>query len=86
MSLLTARLSCSTPFVRVKMSLMATTIKIGQAGRIVLPKAVRDELRLNPGDCLRLECSEGALFCVPCEQRTDLQEAGSLGYEFGRTA
>jgi len=48
-----------------KMSLMVATIKIGRAGRIVLPKAIRDELRLNPGDCLRLECSEGCVILRP---------------------
>jgi AbrB family looped-hinge helix DNA binding protein len=37
-----------------------TTIKIDKAGRVVIPKEVRDELRLEPGDTIALE-SEGEL-------------------------
>ena len=37
---------------------MNTTITIDKAGRVVIPKEVRDELRLEPGDTLALE-SEG---------------------------
>jgi AbrB family looped-hinge helix DNA binding protein len=37
---------------------MTTKITIGPAGRVVIPKAVRDRLHLAPGDTLALE-SEG---------------------------
>jgi len=37
---------------------MNAKITIDKAGRVVLPKAVRDKLRLAPGDSLQLE-SEG---------------------------
>ena len=33
---------------------METTITVDKAGRMVLPKKVRDELRLEPGDTLQL--------------------------------
>ena len=42
----------------VKWHDMNVTITIDGAGRVVLPKALRDELRLEAGDALELE-SEG---------------------------
>ncbi len=37
---------------------MITTISIDKAGRVVLPKTIRDQLQLGPGDSLDLESSE----------------------------
>lgn len=37
------------------MHYMVTTVKLDQAGRVVIPKPLRDELRLAPGDSLTLE-------------------------------
>ncbi len=34
---------------------MSTRLTIDGAGRVVLPKPVRDKLDLGPGDCLELE-------------------------------
>jgi AbrB family looped-hinge helix DNA binding protein len=34
---------------------MATTLTLDKAGRIVLPKSVRDKMRLRAGDSLELE-------------------------------
>src|SRR6266404_5141107 len=39
-------------------SIMNTTVTLDKAGRVVIPKTLRDELRLEPGDTLELE-SEG---------------------------
>lgn len=36
-----------------------------KAGRVVLPKAVRDELELSPGDVLELESSEKQMTLRP---------------------
>lgn len=36
---------------------MNTTITVDKAGRVVLPKPVRDELQLQAGDSLELEIS-----------------------------
>ena len=46
--------------------IVVTAVKIDNAGRIVLPEAVRRELRLSPGDSLKLEVRKGALACDPC--------------------
>ena len=37
---------------------MTTTLTLDKAGRVVLPKPVRDEMQLQPGDSLELESSE----------------------------
>lgn len=37
---------------------MSTTVTLDKAGRVVIPKILRDELRLEAGDALSLE-SEG---------------------------
>lgn len=37
---------------------MHTTVTLDKAGRVVIPKTLRDELHLEPGDSLALE-SEG---------------------------
>ena len=44
---------------------MITTTSVDKAGRIVLPKPVRDELRLEPGDSLELESSEDQIILRP---------------------
>jgi len=44
---------------------MNTTVSIDKAGRIVLPKAVRDELQLTPGSSLELELSEDRISLRP---------------------
>ncbi len=40
---------------------MATTVEIDKAGRIVVPKKLRDELHLAPGTRIRLERSGNTL-------------------------
>lgn len=44
---------------------MNTIVNIDKAGRIVLPKAVRDELQLTPGSSLELELSENGISLRP---------------------
>lgn len=43
------------------MGIMATNVTLDNAGRIVIPKSLRDELGLEPGDVLALE-SDGQRF------------------------
>lgn len=35
---------------------MTTKLTLDKAGRVVLPKPLRDQMRLEPGDTLHLEC------------------------------
>jgi AbrB family looped-hinge helix DNA binding protein len=44
---------------------MVTTLTTDKAGRIVLPKPMRDELQLSPGDSLEVESSEERVILRP---------------------
>jgi len=44
---------------------MITTLTIDKAGRVVLPKPVRDALQISPGDSLELESSEDRIILRP---------------------
>jgi AbrB family looped-hinge helix DNA binding protein len=44
---------------------MVTTIKLDKAGRLVLPKLVRDELQLGPGDSLELQSLDDSIVLRP---------------------
>jgi AbrB family looped-hinge helix DNA binding protein len=44
---------------------MTTTLTLDKAGRVVLPKPVRDEMQLRPGDALELENSEDRIVLRP---------------------
>jgi AbrB family looped-hinge helix DNA binding protein len=44
---------------------MNTTLTIDKAGRVVLPKPVRDALQISPGDSLELESSEDRIILRP---------------------
>lgn len=44
---------------------MNATLSIDKAGRVVLPKAVRDALQIAPGDSLELESSEDQIILRP---------------------
>ena len=44
---------------------MGTTIILGKAGRLVVPKSIREKLGLGEGSRLRLEIAGGTLLAVP---------------------
>jgi AbrB family looped-hinge helix DNA binding protein len=48
-----------------KLNAMMTTLTIDGAGRLVLPKPVREELQLSAGDSLELETSENEIVLRP---------------------
>lgn len=47
-------------------------LQIDKAGRIILPKPVRDRLGLQPGSELEMEETQGGVFLKPCEQKPAL--------------
>src|ERR1700728_3821185 len=47
------------------MASMTTTLTLDKAGRVVLPKPVRDEMQLRAGDSLELESSEDRIVLRP---------------------
>jgi AbrB family looped-hinge helix DNA binding protein len=54
--------------------IMNTTVTIDKAGRVVIPKEIRDELRLGPGDSLALESEGERLTLRPVHTNPPLQK------------
>ena len=53
---------------------MNATLTVDKAGRIVLPKPVRDELQLSAGDSLELEISEEQIVLRPVRGRVGMRK------------
>ena len=57
---------------------MNTTLTVDKAGRIVLPKPVRDELQLQAGDSPELEISGQEITLRPVRSKIDLRREDGL--------
>ena len=53
-------------------------VTIDKAGRVVLPKVVRDEYGLIPGTALEVEETEGAIVLRPSVDRPNVREKEGL--------
>jgi AbrB family transcriptional regulator (stage V sporulation protein T) len=53
---------------------MSSEITLDRAGRVVLPKAIRDELRLSPGDVLEVTVRGDEVTLRPRRGATPLQK------------
>jgi AbrB family looped-hinge helix DNA binding protein len=53
---------------------MATKLTLDKAGRVVLPKPLRDRLRLAPGDTLHLEMEGERITLRPVRQNVMLKK------------
>ncbi len=63
---------------------MATKLTVDKAGRVVIPKALREELELGPGDNLELECEGDQMILRPLRRRPPLEkERGVWVYRTG---
>jgi AbrB family looped-hinge helix DNA binding protein len=56
---------------------MNTTISMDRAGRVVLPKPIRDRLQLRPGDSLEIESFDDHIVLRPARPQ------GSMRKELG---
>ncbi len=56
------------------MAFVNATVTIDKAGRIVIPKQIRDELRLEPGDSIALESEGDRVTLRPLHASTHLQK------------
>jgi AbrB family looped-hinge helix DNA binding protein len=64
---------------------MNTTLTIDKAGRVVLPKAVRDALQISPGDSLELESSEDHIILRPARGRARIYKKQGVWVLHGDT-
>jgi AbrB family looped-hinge helix DNA binding protein len=65
---------------------MSSRLTLDKAGRIVLPKPVRDELRLEAGDTLELESSSDEITLRPTRGHAQLRKKhGIWVYRSGET-
>ena len=63
---------------------MHATVTVDKAGRLVLPKPIRDQLRVGPGDTLEIESDDDRLIISPVRVRAGLQkEQGVWVYRSG---
>jgi AbrB family looped-hinge helix DNA binding protein len=53
---------------------MNTTVTLDKAGRVVIPKTMRDELHLEPGDTLALESEGESVTLRPVRSSTPLRK------------
>lgn len=56
------------------MPLMTAKITVDKAGRIVLPKPLRDQMRLRPGDTLELESEGERITLRPVRKQATLRK------------
>jgi AbrB family looped-hinge helix DNA binding protein len=64
---------------------MKTTVTLDKAGRVVIPKNSRDELRLEPGDSLTLESDGDRVTLRPVRSASALRkEHGIWVFRGGR--
>jgi AbrB family looped-hinge helix DNA binding protein len=67
------------------MAAVSTTVTLDKAGRVVIPKSVRDDLRLGPGDSLTLESQGDQLMLRPIRSASALRkEQGVWVFRSGR--
>ncbi len=66
---------------------MTARLTVDKAGRIVIPKPLRDELRLDPGDALQLESEDDRIILRPVREAIPIRkEDGVWVYRSGRLA
>jgi AbrB family looped-hinge helix DNA binding protein len=55
-----------------------TTITIDRAGRVVIPKEIRDEAGIEPGMALEIRCREGRIEIEPRRRPVRIVKKGRL--------
>lgn len=63
---------------------MNTTVTLDQAGRMVLPRQIREALRIGPGDSIKVETEGDRVILSPIRTRAGIQkERGIWVYRSG---
>ena len=66
---------------------MTARLTVDKAGRIVIPRQLRDELRLDPGDSLELESEDDRMVLRPVRKAIPIRkEDGVWVYRSGQPA
>jgi AbrB family looped-hinge helix DNA binding protein len=66
---------------------VSATVTLDKAGRLVLPKQIREALRIGPGDSLEIESTEDRIILSPVRVRPGLQkEDGVWVFHSGKPA
>ena len=66
------------------MVFMNVTVTLDKAGRVVIPKTLRDELHLEPGDALELETEGDRVILRPIHSATPLRKERGVWVFHGR--
>jgi AbrB family looped-hinge helix DNA binding protein len=53
---------------------MGSRVSVDKAGRVILPKPLRDKLQLHPGDDLAIEADEHVITLRPIRQKAPLRK------------
>jgi AbrB family looped-hinge helix DNA binding protein len=69
-----AKMGFGSWFLPLENSIMNTTVTLDKAGRVVIPKSLRDELHLEPGDTLQLESEGERVTLRPLRSSSPLQK------------
>jgi AbrB family looped-hinge helix DNA binding protein len=59
-------------------AIMTAKTVLGKAGRLVIPKPLRGELQISPGDSLDLESSGGSITLRPSRERPAMRKKHGL--------
>jgi AbrB family looped-hinge helix DNA binding protein len=62
---------------------MSTTMTLDKAGRVVIPKNLRDELRLAPGDSLAIESDGENMLLRPIRSSSVLRKKRGIWVFYG---
>jgi AbrB family looped-hinge helix DNA binding protein len=60
------------------MPFMTTKVSVDKAGRVVLPKPLRDKLRLHAGDDLAIEADEDVITLRPIRPQARLRKKDGI--------
>lgn len=63
---------------------MTTRASLDKAGRIVLPKPVRDKLRLQPGDNLAVETADDSITLRPIRPQSSMRKKRGIWVYHGQ--
>ena len=63
--------------------IMTAKLTLDKAGRVVIPKKVRDELHLSAGDSFQLESKEEEIVLRPVRQEVSLRKERGIWVAYG---